>query len=334
MARLTKDTLSHMTQRAFMSEPLSLFRLSYPSRNLPVWLGSLLLLCILAPAAAQESTVAQQSPWRVGIALGAGSRDNPFVASDDMKLNAILDLSWYGERWFVDNGDIGLMLKETSQLSVNALLTFNNERNYFSYLNDGSSGLDISTLRLIAADQEYMLPGIAGGDAPNINTLTAEQLEEALFENVDSELPKRKFSINSGVELLYLSSWGDLHAQVLTDVSGRHDGQSVWLSYAWPWVTRTSEFSLTFGLEWKSGGLVDYYYGVRPDERIEGRPAYEGTSGTNGVIRFSASRALTARWRLVGVLEREYLSSAIRRSPIIERDNVDTAFIGLQYRFK
>jgi len=52
------------------------------------------------------------------------------------------------------------------------------------------------------------------------------------------------------------------------------------------------------------------------------------------VIRFSASRALSERWRLVGVLEREELSSAIRRSPIIERGSVNTAFVGLYYQFK
>jgi MipA family protein len=155
-----------------------------------------------------------------------------------------------------------------------------------------------------------------------------------IFENVDSALPRRKFAVNSGVEMLYIDNWGELQAQILTDVSGRHDGQSAWLSYAYPWITQTSEFSLTFGLEWKSADLVDYYYGVRPDERIQGRQTYQGTSGTNGVIRFAASHALTARWKLVGVLEREYLSGAIRRSPIIERGNVDTAFIGLHYQFK
>jgi hypothetical protein len=110
--------------------------------RLPRWLGGLFLLCAFSPVHAQED-----SPWSFGIALGAGQRDNPFVASDDVTLNAIVDLAWYGERWFFDNGDIGFTLRETSQLSVNALLTFNNERNYYSYLNNGSSGLDLGSLR-------------------------------------------------------------------------------------------------------------------------------------------------------------------------------------------
>jgi MipA family protein len=297
--------------------------------RLPAWVGGLFVLFVLSPAQAQND-----SPWSLGIALGAGHRDNPFVASDDMKLNAILDLAWHGERWFFDNGDIGYTIREASQLSVNALLTFNNERNYYSYLNDGTSGLDIGSLRQIAVDQDLFFPSIAGGDAADIHTLTTEELERAIFVNVDSALPKRKFAVSSGVELLYIDNWGELQAQVLTDVSGRHDGQSVWLSYAYPWVTQTSEFSLTLGVEWKSADLVKYYYGVRPGEDIQGRSVYKGASGTNGVIRFSASHALTARWNLVGVLEREYLSGAIRRSPIIERGSVDTAFIGLHYQFK
>lgn len=313
--------------------PITLFL-----RRLTCRLAALFCLCGLSPALSQESfgedAGAKESDWTLGIAVGAGKRNNPFVGSDDISLNAIMDLAWYGDRWFFDNGDLGLMLKETSQLSVNALLTFNNERNYFSYLNNGSSGLDIRNLRQIASDQGLGSMGIAGGEEQDIDTLTVEQLEEIIYANLDSSLPKRKFAVNSGLEMLYISAWGDLQAQMLTDVSGVHNGQSVWASYAYPWKTLFSEFSLTLGMEWKSRDLVDYYYGVRPHERIAGRPEYRGKAGINGVIRITASHALTERWRLVAVLEQEHLSKSIQRSPIIKRGTVNTAFLGLYYQFK
>ncbi|MDP2283321.1 MAG: MipA/OmpV family protein, partial [Pseudohongiella sp.] len=177
-------------------------------------------------------------------------------------------------------------------------------------------------------------PGIAGGEAPDLGSLNTDELETLVFNDLDTSLPERDFAVNSGIEMLYLSQFGDLQAQLLTDVSGTHHGQSAWFSYSYPWITRTSEFSLTLGLEWKSSDLIDYYYGVRPDESIDGRPTYAAGSGINRVMRFSASRALSERWRLVGVLEHEQLSSAIRRSPIIERGTVNTAFVGLYYQFK
>ncbi len=283
---------------------------------------------------AEQAEDANKSRWTIGAALGHGQRQNPFVASDDLNLNATIDLAWYGERWFFDNGDIGFIFRETAQFSANALLTVDNERNYFSYLSNGSSGLDIFSLRKLAEDKGLGVLGIAGGEAPDLDSLNEEQLETLVFEELDTSLPERDFAVNSGVEMLYLSRWGDLQAQLLTDVSGTHHGQTAWLSYSYPWITRSSEFSLTLGLEWKSSDLVNYYYGVRPEERIDGRMAYSPGSGINRVIRFSASHALSERWRLVGVLEREQLSSAIRRSPIIERGSVNTAFVGLYYQLK
>ncbi|ALO45744.1 MipA/OmpV family protein [Pseudohongiella spirulinae] len=307
------------------------------------WYAGCLLSIALAlglplPAAAQESpqatASAQPSAWTMGVAAGVGRRSNPFVASDDLTQNAIVDLAWYGERWFFDNGDVGYTFNQTDQFSANLLLTFNNERNYFSYLSNGSSGLDISSLRELAIDKGFGTIGIAGGETVDLESLGTSELEEFVFEDLDASLPERDFAVNSGIELLYISRWGDLQAQLLSDVSGTHRGQSAWLAYSYPWITRHSEFSLTLGMEWKSRELVDYYYGVRPDEVIEGRPAYRGKSGVNSVIRFSASRALSERWRLVGVVEQEFLSQNIKRSPIIERGRVSTAFVGIYYQFK
>lgn len=302
-----------------------------------IWLGALLIL-LLQPrhAQAQESApVASDSPWTLGIALGKGRRTNPFVASDDVDIIAVLDVAWYGERFFFDNGDVGLTLLNTPRFSVNAMLGFNNERNYFSYLSNGSSGVDIADLRQLAEDKGFFAAGILPGfeSDTGMETVSVEELENFVFNDIDSDLPERDFAVNGGLELLYLSPWGDLQAQVLSDVSGTHNGQSVWLSYAYPWVTRFAEFSFSAGLEWKSADLIDYYYGVTPSEALPGRADYAAGSGTNSVLRFAASHAFNRHWSLMGVMEREYLSSAIRKSPIINERKVDTVYVGLYYQF-
>lgn len=271
-------------------------------------------------------------PWTLGIALGQGRRSNPFVASNDMNINAVVDATWYGERFFFDNGDLGYTFAQSSRFSSNALLTFDNERNYFSYLNNGSSGLDISSLRTIAEENGFSGGmGIAGVD--DFNSLSTAELEELIYQDIDSSLPERDFAANGGFEMLYISPWGDLQAQFLSDISSTHNGESAFVSYSYPWLMPHSEVSLTLGLEWKSSNLLDYYYGVRKEESLEGRPVYRAGSGTNGVMRLTASQALNEHWKLVGMVEREYLSSAIRRSPIINENRITSYFLGLYYQF-
>lgn len=282
-------------------------------------------------------TSGEESPWTLGFAAGRGKFLNPFTASDDLDIYAVLDIAWYGSRFFFDNGDLGAVLRESSSFSVNALVTFNNERNYFGFLNSAGTGLRV----LDAATEDSLVSGAditgnqdrdpdgTGGGASRDTPSDAG----SFGGDIDSSLPERNFAVNAGLEFLHISQWGDIQAQVLTDVSGTHHGQAAWLSYTYPWFTPNSEFAFSAGVEWKSRDLVDYYYGVRRDEVIPGRPAYEGTSGTNAFLRFSASRRLSERWKAVGVMEREFLSSSIRNSPVIERDTSDTFFLGLYYRF-
>ncbi|MDP1933075.1 MAG: MipA/OmpV family protein [Gammaproteobacteria bacterium] len=301
----------------------------------------LLMLAVLwmpGLSLAQESTTAgageadTSRPWTLGIALGQGRRSNPFVASDDLDLNAVVDAAWYGERFFFDNGDLGYTFNETSRFSASALLTFDNERNYFSYLNNGSSGLDIFSLRAIAEEKGFT-GGVGVASGEDLDSLTTTELEDLIYQNIDSSLPDRDFAANGGVEVVYISPWGDLQAQFLTDVSSTHDGESAFVSYSYPWLLQRSEISFTIGAEWKSRELVDYYYGVRKEDSLDGRPIYRGSAGTNAVVRMSASHSLSEHWKLVGMVEREYLSSAIRRSPIINESRISSFFLGLHYQF-
>ena len=296
-------------------------------------LAALMALTAL-PALAQQTAagdMGSERPWSLGLAVGHGQRSNPFVASDDMDVNAVLDIAWYGERFFFDNGDFGFNLQEQARWTVDALLTFNNERNYFSYLSNGTSGLDIGSLRSLASSVGVSSVGPAADG--ELEKLSVEEMETLVFAGQDSDLPERDFAANAGLELLSINAWGDVQLQVLTDVSSTHNGQSAWLSWSYPWLTQSTEYSLTVGAEWKSADLVKYYYGVRPEESLNGRDVYEGGSATNTVVRFSATHELSQHWQIVGVLEREFLGDTISASPIIKDNKIDTFFIGLYYGF-
>lgn len=300
-------------------------------------LAGLLCLCLAVPLAHAQDDDGERA-WQLGLALGYGERDNPLVSGEHIDINAVVDFSWYGERFFFDNGDLGFTLREESTWALSLIGTFNNERQFYSYLTGKTFGLD-SIL-----DNRFGLTGEAGqpprgedggGRDPAIllpggvdpSTLDPDYL------NASTELPDRDFAFNGGLEFLYISPMGDVQAQLLSDLSSTHEGQEAWLSWSKPWYTPNSEFTLTLGLEWKSDSLVKYYYGVRQDESFTGRPEYLGAAGTNRFVRFAARHRLGRHLSLVGMVEREFLSNAISDSPIVDRSDVDTFFAGLYYQF-
>lgn len=313
-------------------------------------LATLLGLALLLCGTAQTVSAADEDrPWELGIALGAGKRSNPLLNADDIDINAVIDFSWYGERFFFDNGDLGFLLHQDNRLAINWVATYNNERNYYNYLTGDDLGLNIlqslgddyrftSIAEDAAADSSLILiteEGELVGRPPEFIAGASEtDLVSALS---DTELPGRSSAINSGLELLYLSPWGDIQGQLLTDVSGTHNGQEAWLSWTKPWFFATSsgidEIALTVGVEWKSADLVGYYYGVTPEESFPGRRMYDGKSGANTYARLSARHAFNNHWQLVSMVEREFLSDAITDSPVVVDHKVDTFYLGLYYRF-
>lgn len=77
--------------------------------TIPIVQRACLILLLLVPlpglaqTASEQADVGSERPWSFAIAVGKGRQSNPFVASDDVYLTAILDLAWYGERFFFDN---------------------------------------------------------------------------------------------------------------------------------------------------------------------------------------------------------------------------------------
>lgn len=303
--------------------------------------ASLLLLTLAGacvPAQAQEES--DERSWQLGLALGFGERDNPLIDGDHIDINTVIDFSWYGERFFFDNGDLGFTLRQESNWSVSLIGTFNNERQFYSYLTGKTFGLDsILDNRFGLIGESTPTPGEEKQDPRDkgMENLLPGGVDPAKLDpaelNASTELPDRDFAFNGGLEFLFISPLGDVQAQLVSDLSSTHEGQEAWLSWSRPWYTPSSEFTLTLGLEWKSRNLVNYYYGVRPEESFTGRPEYRGGAGTNRFVRFAARHRLSRHLSLVGMVEREFLSSAISNSPIVDRREVDTFFTGLYYQF-
>ena len=260
----------------------------------------------------------QERSWEFGLAAGYGRRRNPLINSDDIPLYVVFDVAWFDDWFFFDNGDLGLALHETDSLSVNLVAHVNNERGVFEFFNNSQLGV-----------QFLPTDGFSPSTPGNPDPLT----QNPELANQPPKPPKRKFAVDGGLEVIYADVWGDLQLQVLSDISMRHKGMEIWGSYAYTLDYGNWKLTPSIGFNWKSSHLLDYFYGVRDSEALINRPAYQADSGFNGFARLTLSYRITNHWGIVGVAEYETLNRSIRRSPIVNRNNINTLFIGLMYRF-
>lgn len=265
---------------------------------------------------------AQESPWRVGLSAGVGRRSNPLINADDIPIYLVLQLSYFGDRFFFDNGDFGWALTEGDQWQANLIAGIGGERSFYSFHNDGP--LSISPVALTS--------GAAAELDSNPESVVSEN--DASGEAAQTvEAPERDLTVEGGIELLFSQGSSEFQLQLLTDISGRHHGQEVWGS--WAVVKKTENWRIipSIGLNWKSSAAANYYYGVEPGEARLGLPAYSVGSATNVFARLSMTYTLSEHWQIVSLLQYEKLASEISNSPSVEDDHVTTGYIGLYYEF-
>ena len=133
------------------------------------------------PAAAVTSAqpaAASESRWRLGIALGYGLRSNPLVQSDDIPIIVDIDLSWFGDRFFFDNGDLGFTFVDNEFVTTSLVGRVNSDRVFFGRTNTKFVNVDLA-------------------GAP-------------LASEIELTIPDRDYAAELGFELLADGSWGTI----------------------------------------------------------------------------------------------------------------------------
>lgn len=276
----------------------------------------LVLMLSGVPAEADASNSGEESAWDIGLALGGGQRSNPLANSDDINLWWNLNLAWYGERWFFDNGDLGFMLRETESYTVNWVNRIRTERAFFSKVNEG-----LFQFSLAESDSGSELDPTAG-------PITAVSDPES-----PATIPDRDYAFESGIEFLTEGAWGDFQAQLMTDVSSTHKGSNLWLGYGYDLVYQRWHIRPSASLSWKSRKLNDYYYGVRNDEANAVYTQYQAGAGLNASAKFTARYFFSESLQWVMTANYERLSDEAADSPLLEDNYIVSWFAGLHYRF-
>jgi outer membrane protein len=144
-------------------------------------------------------------------------------------------------------------------------------------------------------------------------------------------MQSRDWSVDGGVNVEAATPVGLLGLSIVTDLLGRYRGQEVEFRYLIMFPFLGFNWIPSGGVRWKSDNLVDYYYGVRPEEAQPDRPAYEGQQAFDPFLRLVIRHNVTKHWSLFSDAQYEGLASAITDSPLVDKDHQMSLTVGALY---
>jgi outer membrane protein len=199
------------------------------------------------PAPPSQPSQPQEKSWRLGVALGYGARTNPLIQSEDIPVVVDLDIAWFGERWFFDNGDLGFELIDRPAFTANLVARVNSDRAFFSKTNTRYVSVALTS---------------GGVGVPITNPGTGQPVTED--NPTPRTVPKRDYAVELGVEMLMDGEWGQASLRAFHDVSGTHDGYEIGADYSYRWTHGRLSLAPSVGVAYKDAALNDYYWASGP----------------------------------------------------------------------
>jgi MipA family protein len=241
--------------------------------------------------------------WNFSVAVGAGVRTNPLVNGRDIPLVVIPQFSYYGERFFIDNLDLGITLVDSATNILSLIASPGYDRVFF-YRSDL---------------QNIFVSGFASND------VVASRGPHDTTGAVQFPARSRRITYLAGPEwtFKYLGVTGQL--DVLHEITDQNHGTEVRAGLGIPFPGPVKSLSANVGITWKSAAIVNYYYG---------EPGiYEAGSALSPFLKFNFARPLAGKWHFNAFVQYERLGSAITSSPIVAEHYVVTGFVGAMYPF-
>ena len=143
----------------------------------------------------------------------------------------------------------------------------------------------------------------------------------------------RDWALEAGAEVAWKPTRFGVRSQVFADVTSEHEGQEVRAEVTWEAADKGWKAEYAAGVIWQSSDMVDYYFGVLPNEATVDRPAYapgsEFSARAGGTLSYDLIWPITllfhAEWR--------WLGDDINSSPIVNSRGQWTLGGGIMYRF-
>jgi len=274
-----------------------------------LWAVATLAQAQSAPSGAVAAP--EERRWRLGAALGYGERSNPLIP-----VVVDLDIAYFGDRWFFDNGDLGVELLDNSWVTTNLVARVNSDRAFFGKTNT-----------------KYVTYSLTSGGVSTSLTDPNTGLPLTEFQALPLKPPERSYAIEAGIEALFGGEWGQATLHAFHDVSRAHDGYEIAADYSYRITRGRMTLSPSVGLSWKSAALSDYYWGVHKDEATMTLNAYEASGGLGWEAGMRFNYYLSKSLRLAVSANYERLQHSIAMSPLVEQDYVLGYFAGMGWQF-
>ncbi|ROQ23292.1 outer membrane protein [Gallaecimonas pentaromativorans] len=293
-------------QRLSSYNPLSLCLFLIPP--VPKTLISLIFLLSSLAAHAQELDTIAAGQWELGLAVGAGHKQNPLVSKGDNRYYLLPQVAYYADWGYFDNGELAANLYDDGENQLFVMASYSDDAFYFHHW----KRVSLSSSRLA---------GLC--DSCNNKVMA----EEKVTSQQDHD---PQWAWLGGLGFSHYGQQGFVRLKLLHDISGRHNG-----AFASLRLGRGFEFhgqwQFSGGFDWKSAELVDYYYGT--ESLDQDGMGYQGRSSIDWVVSGQWLYPLSEHLGLLVNLNSRRLGSGIVNSPLVDERTVLDSFIGITLTF-
>lgn len=141
----------------------------------------------------------------------------------------------------------------------------------------------------------------------------------------------RKWTLEVGPIIGWRAWPVHINFKTYVEASDRHEGIVSQLDVSLPMEWSRGYLVPSIGLIHQNSDYASYYFSVTDAEATPTRPAYSPGAASNLTFKARWGYALNDKWLLSGAIGLETLDSTISDSPIVERDDIWSANIGLAY---
>lgn len=243
--------------------------------------------------------------WNVSVSLGYGQVESIIGNVDDYDLYILPRISYYGEKFFLENTTMGYSLYEDESLFIDLVGRLNEDGIYIKLDDFGV----FSALGIEPPLRNPRLP-----PPPNV---------------------ERDISYLGGIAANYSIGEYDLRAGYYHDITDVHYGYEADLHISRNFMlTEQWSLYLSAGAIHKSKKLLNYYYGTTGLESANPFFRYQpNSSGTNYQVKLNSEYTINDSWSWQILFKRTLLADEIKESEVIDRKHTDTYFAGIKYRF-
>ena len=249
--------------------------------------------------------------WQFSLAAGHGKISTVLSGRRPISGNFIPGVSYYGERFYLENTHLGYSLVENDYGYIDLV----------GELNDDGMFFELDGVNKFGWWDAIGIGRTDGGESP--------AHPENHYEDIE-----RNLSYMAGISGNLVLADTTFRATFLRDVSGVHQGETQRFSVRRDFVPFPKlTLQLTALAEHKDQQLINYYYNFRPNELNNSPSWFSLPDLWNFSYGGSVNYQFDQHWSLMAHWQHHQMDKDIQRNPIILRADYQSKFVGVRYIF-